>query len=102
KSAPPEMREFLLNRVIELADSQSDGERVRQLINDNVTDTARRNALLALLDQRLLTKAVNEGRIEEARRLLGNIRNPQRRALALAELAGGVMAANNKRLAVSL
>ncbi|OLE52337.1 MAG: hypothetical protein AUG51_18490 [Acidobacteria bacterium 13_1_20CM_3_53_8] len=102
KTAPPEMREFLLNRVIEVADSQSDGERVRQLINDNVTDPTRRNALLALLEQRLFTKAASEGRIEEARRLLGNIRNPQRRALALAELAGAAMAANNKKLAVSL
>ncbi|HMF57181.1 MAG TPA: hypothetical protein VK619_12640 [Pyrinomonadaceae bacterium] len=102
KTAPPELRAFLLNRVIEVSSSQAETERARQLINDYVTDPAQRSALLASLDQRLLTKAASEGRIDDARKLVGNIRNPLRRAAAIAELAGAAMAANNKKLALSL
>ncbi len=102
KTAEPGMRFYLLNTVIDKAVAQGQGEQVRQLINDSVTDTQQRNSLLARLNERLMSKATSEGRIEEARRILAAIRNPERRALALAQLSGTALAANNKKLAASL
>ena len=100
--APPEMRNALYHRAAWQAVSQGDGERARQIINDNLPDSAERKQMLADIDRQLLMRATTQGKLEEARLMLSRINSKNDRATALAQLAVAAVKKDARKLALQL
>jgi len=76
-------------------------ERARQVITQNLSGTER-DRLLSLLDRGAIARALEQGKLDEAKQLVSGIRAKERRASALAQLAAGVAAKGDRKAALSL
>ena len=72
--APPEMQAVYYQRAAQIADSEGNADRARQIIKDNVRNSGQRAGLLQQLDQQQLQQKINAGKFEEAQRMLGSLR----------------------------
>ncbi|PYS81684.1 MAG: hypothetical protein DMF67_15995 [Acidobacteria bacterium] len=99
--APPEMRQnFYSMAAMKLAQS-GDTERVRQVINDNLSGQAREQ-MLAQVDGLAVSRAVEKGNLDEARAVVSRIKSKERRAGALAQLATAFAARGDRKGAAQL
>lgn len=100
--APTNVRDWLYQSAVNKATEAGDIERARSIINEHITEPRQRKAMLIVLDQKAMLKAATAGDIEQSRKLLANIRNNERRAIALTQLATTVAAKGNKKIALQL
>lgn len=98
-SAPPGQRERFFQAASQRALSQGDFERARQIVNDNITDSRLRNALLTNIERQALMRSSDSAKLEGARQLLSQLR-PEERASTLAQLAGSAFAKGDKKQAL--
>jgi len=82
-----EQRNELYREAVILAVMRNRADALREVINTEVEDEARRKSLIDSLDAEQIAAAVNKGKSEELQKLLPLIRLPERRATAMAELA---------------
>jgi hypothetical protein len=100
--APISVRDWLYQSAVNKATEAGDIERARSIITEHITEPRQRKAMLIVLDQKAMLKAAAAGDIEQTRKLLANIRNNERRAIALTQLAATVAAKGNKKIALQL
>lgn len=81
---------------------EKDAERARQIINDNVRNSARREQMLRDLDRVAFWEAARREQIEEVRRLITRIKSADERAGALIHLAYSAATKKEKKLALQL
>jgi hypothetical protein len=77
-------------------------ERARQIINDNIRDSANRDRILESLDRSELWNSVSKDKLDDARRRLARIRSKDERAGILAQLAYVAAAKKDRKLALEL
>lgn len=99
--APPEMRNALYSSATWKLLQAGDPERARQVIVDNLSGPER-DQLLAQVDRQAISRAIEQGRFEEARQQALRIRSKERRAIEFAHLAAGVAAKGDRKLALQL
>ena len=95
--APPDVRNSLYTHAAMIAAGKGDVERARQIVNDQLRDSPERAQLIAHLDRLALLNSIKQGKIEDARKLVAQIRPVEERAASLARLAMAVIAAKGER-----
>ena len=98
--APPEMRYYYYQQAANKALNDGDEARARQIINDNISDPAQRNQMLANFDQQKLWNATNQGKLEEARQLLSRLRTNEERIGVLVQWAATANAKGDHKSAL--
>jgi hypothetical protein len=99
--APAEVRGGLYSMAAMRLLQTGEMERARQVITQNLSGTER-DQLLALIDRAAITRVLEQGKLDEAKQLVSRIRAKERRASALAQLAAGVAAKGDRKVALSL
>ena len=99
--APAEARGGLYTMAAMKLLQTGETERARQVITQNLSGTER-DRLLSLLDRAAIARALEQGKLDEAKQLVSGIRAKERRASALAQLAAGVAAKGDRKAALSL
>jgi hypothetical protein len=99
--APADMRRSLYSTAVWKLLQSGDAERARQIINDNMSGQER-DQFLAHIDQRLIARALEQGKLDEAKQLLSRIRSKNNRATQIALLAIALTAKGERKLAMEL
>jgi hypothetical protein len=99
--APQPMRNPLYNVAASKLLEAGDVDRARQLINDNMTGTDREQAL-SHLDQRLIARALEQGKTNDAKQLIARIQSKPRRVAQLALLAIALGKKGERKTALEL
>lgn len=99
--APPEMRNMLYSSAAWKLAQSGDTERARQIISDNISGPEREQ-ILAQMDQRLIARALEQGKLDEAKQLVSRIRSKNLRAMQYALLALGLAAKDERQKASEL
>jgi hypothetical protein len=102
QKAPSHMRNQLLQQAAMKALNQDDPARAQQIINQNFPEPYQRKMMLANLKQQMLAKALEKGRIDDARQLVAQARTNEERVRILTELAVGIGAKGDKKVALQL
>jgi hypothetical protein len=100
--APAGVREMLYQHAAMKLVEQGNTDGARQLINERVKDPELRKQLLAQLEEALVIKAAEQGKIEQTRKMLATLRTNEERVMALAQLASGAAAKGEKKVALQL
>jgi hypothetical protein len=100
-NAPDGMKDQILQQAAWKALNQGDFDKAAQIARDKLENPLTRQQVLNQIDQNSVWKAQNEGKVEEARMLIGRIRNREQRAEALIRLAASV-AEKDKKTAAAL
>ncbi len=101
QKAPPEMRNGLYNVAAWKLAQAGDLERARQIINDNVSGPEREQSL-AMLDRRLIARAIEQGKLDEAKQLIARTPSKQARVAQIALLAMALAKKGERKLALEL
>ena len=99
--APPEMRTALYSTAAWKLSQTGDLERARQIINDNLSGPER-DQFLARIDQQLISRSIEQGKLDEAKQLVARIRSKEARASQLAFLAIGLAKKGERKAAFQL
>jgi hypothetical protein len=78
-----------------------DTERARQIISENLSGQEREQSL-AMLDRRLIMRALEQGKVDEAKKLIARVQSTQARAAQLSLLAMWLMKKGERKMAVEL
>jgi ribosomal protein S20 len=97
--APPEMQAMYYQRAAQIANSEGNEERARQIIKDNVRNSDQRSAMLHELNQHQLQQRISAGKFEEAQRLLISLKTSFERVSVLIQMAAAAQNSGKKELA---
>jgi len=86
-SAPDNDRDWMQQQALVMAAMKGRADSLREFINTEITDEARRKSLLDALDTEQINAAIYKGENEELQKLLPKIRHKEERARVLSELA---------------
>jgi len=86
-SAPDNDRDWMQQQALVMAAMKGRADSLREFINTEITDEARRKSLLDALDTEQINVAIYKGENEELQKLLPKIRHKEERARVLSELA---------------
>ena len=100
--APPGASDMFYGRAATKLIGEGNAERARQIINEKIQDPMQRKQMLAQLDQAAAVAAAEQGKIEQARKVLATLRTDEERARLLAQLASGAGAKGEKKIALQL
>lgn len=100
--APEEMRLTLYQSAAQKAAEAGDLERARQIINDNIKNPFQRSQVLTTIENYVITNAAEQGKVDQARRMLGRLRTNEERVDVLVGLAMSAAQKGDKKLALEL
>lgn len=100
--APAGMRTALYQSAAWKLLGEGDANRARQIITEHVRNGEEREQMLEDIDRGLINRAVRTGKPDEARQVIDRIRDKDARAAALAELASGLIAKDDRKSALPL
>ncbi len=100
--APPHIKQGLYTGAAWKAAAAGDFDRARQIINDNLQDGSQRATLLEQIEGLSLQAALVAGNVDDARKLVSQIRSKEKRATALAGLAVLAAVKGNTKVAQQL
>jgi hypothetical protein len=86
QKAPKEIREQLYNQLANALAIKGEGARARQIINDHVTNPFQRRQALANLAQQEMYQQIQQGKVDEALRLIAALKTPRERASMLVQI----------------
>lgn len=99
--AAPEMRAYLYQTAIAKLMQSGDLEGARKVAMENLSG-ADRDQYLAQIDRQLISRAVEQGKMEEARKLIERINPKEARLSQLAQLAASLFAKGERKTALAL
>jgi hypothetical protein len=100
--APPGVNDALYQRAVLKLLEDGNQDRARQIVNEKIQDPAQRKQMLAQLDQAVAVAAAEQGKIEQARKMLATLHTDEERAMLLVQLATGAAAKDEKKIALQL
>jgi hypothetical protein len=100
--APEELREMLYRQAAAKMMEEGDIDRARQLINERVKDPGERKQILSSMEEMASFKAIEQGKIEQGRKLLATLRTNEERVMLLAQLALSASLKGDKKIALQL
>jgi len=81
EQAPPHIRNYLYQQVVNRIAATGDMSRARSLVSERITNPTQRQEMLHTLQQQAVTAAAQKGRLDEALQLLGKFPRAERIAL---------------------
>lgn len=99
--APPQMRGALYSTAAWKIFEAGDMERARHLIADNLSGQEREQALLQI-DRRIVTRSLEQGKLDEARKFVARIQSKLGRAAQFSLLAMALMKKGERKSALEL
>ena len=87
EKAPSDQREQLYLQLANREANSGDIVRARQIVNDRVTNPHQRRQALLNIDQQEMYRALSKGKVEDALRMIGNLKTPRERARQLTRIA---------------
>jgi len=87
EKAPRDQREQLYLQLAGREANNGDTARARQIIKEHVTNPSQQRQALINIEQQEILRAINKGRVENALKAIGAVRNPRERANQLAQIA---------------
>jgi hypothetical protein len=99
QKAPPEMQAMYYQRAAQIANSEGNEERARQIIKEKVRNVDQRSAMLQELNQQQLQQRISAGKFEEAQRLLGLLKTKLERVSMLVQMAAAAQNSGKKEVA---
>jgi hypothetical protein len=101
--APDKARGMLYEQAGWKALYRGDTERARQIINDNIRDSASRDRILESFDQVAIWNSMRKEKLDEVRGMLARMtKSKDQRASVLAQLAWGAALKKDRKLALEL
>ncbi|HEX8494630.1 MAG TPA: hypothetical protein VF658_17420 [Pyrinomonadaceae bacterium] len=100
--APREMRENLYQAAAAKFAEQGEIDRAREIINSHVADSPYRKQILAELERQTSLTAAEQGKMDQVRKTLANLKTNEERAITLAQVATVLTAKGEKKLARQL
>jgi len=85
--APVEMRDSLYQQLANKVLQAGDADRAQQIVNQRIVNPSQRRQMMRELDRQAVWAAVNKGRMDDAVRLLANLRPLSDRAAMVADIA---------------
>lgn len=99
--APAGMRSALYSSAAWKLFEAGDAERARQLIADNLSGTEREQAL-AQIDRRLIARSLEQGKLDEAKKMIARVQSKKGRATQLSLLAMALSKKGERKIALEL
>jgi tetratricopeptide (TPR) repeat protein len=99
--APPDFRAYLYQSAVTKLMQSGDLERARKIVADNLSGPER-DRWLEQIDTQLIAKALKEGKMEEARKLLERITPKEARLAQIANMATSLFAKGDRKSALAL
>jgi hypothetical protein len=102
EKAPPDLRDQLYLELAQREANKGDTTRARQIIKEHISSPDEQRQALTSIEQQEVSRAINKGRVEEALKVIGAVRNPRERANQLAQIAAQIGPGQKRATAVSL
>jgi len=102
EKAPAELKEQLYMNLAQREANNGDTARARQIIKEHVTNPSQQRQALINIEQQEILRAINKGRVENALKAIGAVRNPRERANQLAQIADQIGPGQRRATAVDL
>lgn len=99
--APAEMRGILYRSAVAKLTQSGDLEGARKVVVDHISGPDG-DQMLANLDQQLISKALEQEKMEEARKLIGRITPNEARLAQIANMATSMFAKGDRKMALAL
>jgi hypothetical protein len=99
--APAGMRNALYSTAAWKLFQAGDAERARQIIADNLSGKEREQAL-AQIDSRLIARSLEQGKLDEAKKLISRVQSKQGQAAQFALLAMALAKKGERKMALEL
>jgi hypothetical protein len=100
--APQPVQEIFYQRAAAKMIEDGDTEHARQIINEKVKDSSQREQMLEQLDRASVMTAVEQGKIDQTRKLLATLHTNEEKVIALAQFALSAGAKGEKKVALKL
>jgi hypothetical protein len=99
---PADQREQLYLQLANREAQNGESARARQIINERVSNPHQRRQALANIDQMELYGAFQKGKVEDALRMIGNLKNPRERAMHITQIANQIGPGQKRANAMNL
>jgi hypothetical protein len=99
KSQSPIREMYYQSAAVKLA-ADGDAEHARQLINEKVKDAEQRKNMLVEIDKAVAMAEAEKGKVEQSRKLLGELHTNEERVQLLTQLAIGANTKGEKKIAL--
>jgi len=86
QKAPEEIKDQLYNQLAGVLAMKGEGTRARQMINDHIKNPFQRRQALANLAQQEMYQQIQQGRVDDALRLIAALKTPRERASMLMQI----------------
>lgn len=100
--APREMSDQLYQHVAQKAAGAGDFERARQILKEHIANPSQRRQALSSLEQQTIQIEASKGRIEEALRIVSNLRTSRERAVVLTQIVNQIGPGRKRAIALNL
>ena len=101
QKAPEEVREQLYIELANTLAAKGEAARARQIVNDNVTNPYQRRQMLSNIEQQELYHAMSRGKLDDALRVVANMRTPRERANMLMQMIQQIRPAQKRATALN-
>jgi hypothetical protein len=82
--------------------SRGETERAREIISENIQDSATRDRILESFNQGAIWDSMRKGKVDDVKQMLSHIKSKDERAGVLAQLAWGAAVKKDRKLALEL
>ena len=90
EKAPADQREQLYIQLANREANNGDSARARQIANERISNPYQRRHALANVEQQELYRAVSQGKVEDALRMIGGLKTLRERAVHLTQIANQI------------
>jgi hypothetical protein len=97
-TAPQEVRDYIYQQAVHKAVEQGDKETARKIAREQMSNQAYANQIIANNERQSAERAANEGKYDEALRLLNQFGSEQDRANALARWSSSALARGDEKM----
>jgi len=87
EKAPLDQREQLYITLASREANNGEIAHARQIVNERISNPYQRRNVLAFIDQQESNRAVSKGKVEDALRIIGNLKMPRERAQMIMQIA---------------
>ena len=101
QKAPVDQRQQLYIDLAQREANNGDTARARQIINDRVSNPYQRRQAQANIDQQEMYKSVSKGKVEDALRMIGNLKTPRERAMQISQIATQISLGQKRATAIN-
>jgi hypothetical protein len=102
EKAPLNQREQLYINLANREVNNGETARARQIANERISNPYQRRNVLAYIDQQESNRAVSKGKVEDAIRMIGNLKTPRERAQMITQIANQIGPGQKRAVAINL